>query len=155
MRITANFECFQRQDRRRRVMAMRNSGHGRKSRDQHIRTKYSDDAHDVRKHLLMIPFGERLPVILGIAKVPRAAEELLAAINAPRRQQFLRANHSQLIAELRPEQILPAVPARERNICRAIKSAARKISDQLRVLIVGMRGDVENAPQLVEAAQFL
>ena len=93
--------------------------------------------------------------VLGKAEVNRAGEELPAAVQPPRREQFLRARHAQLFAKLGAEHVLSAIAAREREVGRAVVPAAREVGDELRVFIVRMRGDVEHAAHLIEGAQFL
>ena len=94
-------------------------------------------------------------IILGIAKIHRAGEKLLAAVQPPRGQQFLGADDAQFRAEFRAENVLPAVAAIDRKISGAVMASAREEGDELRVLVVGMRRDVKHAAERVEIAQVL
>src|SRR5437667_11671431 len=60
-----------------------------------------------------------------------------------------------VLAELGAEQVLSAVAAGEREIGRPVSAAAREVGDDLRVLVVGMGGDVEHAAHGGEAAHLL
>jgi hypothetical protein len=94
-------------------------------------------------------------VVLGEPEVQRPREELAAAVDAPRGQQLLRADQAELLAELRAEHVLPAVPARQRQVRRAVPAPAGQVRDELRVLVVGVRRDVEHASHLAELLQVL
>ena len=98
---------------------------------------------------------QRLLVVLGIAEVVRAREILPAPVQAPGGEQLLGAGHAQLLAELGADQVLAAVAAREREIRRPVSATAREVGDELRVLVVRMRRDVEHAAHRGEAAQLL
>ena len=74
--------------------------------------------------LSLVPNLERLAIILGVTEINGAGEELLAAINAPGSEQFLRADDAKFLAELRPEHILAAVAASDREIGGAVVAAA-------------------------------
>src|SRR5206468_6899137 len=125
---------LQRQHRRGSVMAVRGAGHRRESRDNYIRAKLADDAHDIADNLLAIPDFQRLVHVFGESKVNRAAEELLPAVQSSGGQKLLRANDAQLLAKLGAQKILPAVAARERHVGGAIAPAQREIRDELRIL---------------------
>src|SRR5439155_11578102 len=99
--------------------------------------------------------AQRLGWVLREAEIDRPREELPSAVESPRREQFLRADDAELFAELRPQDILPAVAARDGEIRRSIPVAAREVRDELRVLIVLMRRDVEHAAHFAEAFQVL
>src|SRR5262249_14255413 len=62
---------------------------------------------------------------------------------------------AKLFAELRFEHVLPAIPARDGKIRRSIPAPAGEICDQLRVLVVRMRGDVKHAAHVGEGLQIL
>src|SRR5207248_566862 len=117
------------QNTRSRVMPVSAaSGRNRKARHEHVRTKLANDANDVSQHPFTIPNPQSLLGCFGKAKINRAREKLPAAVNPPRRQQFLRACNAQLLIELRSDLILAAVAAGQRKVSRAITPATRKIS---------------------------
>ena len=102
-----------------------------------------------------VPDPEGFAVVLGVPEIDRAGEELPAAIDAAGGEQLLGADDPQLFAEFGAEHVLSAVAARQRQIGGAVVAAAREVGDQLRVLIVGMRRDVEDAAQFAKTAQVL
>ena len=79
----------------------------------------------------------------------------MAAVEAAGGEQFLGAGHAQFLAEFRPQHVLPAVAARQREVGGAVISPARQIGDQQGVFIVGMGGDVKHAAHFAEALQLL
>jgi len=89
------------------------------------------------------------------AEIDRAREELLRAIDLPRRQQFLRTNDSQLRPLLRSDQVLPALPARAGKIGRPHVAAAGEIGQNAGALVVGMGRDHQYTSQLVQFPQRL
>ena len=88
---------------------------------------------------------QRLLGTLRVAEVDGAREELLAAVDAPRGQQLLRADDAEQLALLVAEEVLSAVAARHREIAGAHEPVVAEPGDERGVLVVGMRGDVERA----------
>ena len=123
---------------------------GRKTRDDDVRPKGADDTHDIRQDLLAVPDSQCLLWRFGEAKVERAGEELPAAIYVSGGEEFLGSDDAELFPKLPPEDVLSAIAARQREIRRAIVPSARKIGDELRVLVVRMGCDVEHAAHLTE-----
>ena len=153
--VAGQLEGLERQDRGRRVVAVRPARLRRKARDHDIRAERPYHPHNIGEHLLVVPLREGLPVILRIAEVARAAEELAAPVDRPRGQELLGADDAEQIAKLGADHVLAAVPAGERQVRGPVVPAPGKVGDQLRVLVVGMRRDVEDAPEHAEAAQLL
>src|ERR1051326_2365885 len=110
---------------------------------------------DVAEHGLAVPDSQRLLGTLGISEVLRACEVLASAVHPSRGQQLLRARHAESLTELRAEQVLTAVAAREREIRRSISATSREAGDRLCVLVVRMGGDVQDAARGGEATQLL
>ncbi len=127
----------------------------RESCDQDVGPERPDDLDDIGEHLLTVPDAQGFAGTLREAEVNRAGEELPAAVEPPRGQQFLGPNHPELFKELGTDHVLPAVAAGQGEVGRAAVAAARQVSDQLGVLIVGMSGDVEHAAHLAKTAQVL
>src|SRR3954452_1932651 len=65
------------------------------------------------------------------------------------------AGYAQLLTELGPEQILAAVTARERQICRPVSTTERQVGDDPRILVIRMRCDVQHAAHRGKPAQLL
>ncbi len=87
---------------------------------------------------------ERLLGALGEAEVVGAREVLRRPVDAPGCEQLLGADDAQRFAELVADEILPAVPAREREIRDVGVMALPEPRDEPRVLIVRMRRDDEH-----------
>ena len=154
LRVAGELERLEGQYRRRRVVPV-SAALGRESRDDDVGPERPDDPDDIGQHLLPVPDSQGLAGTLGEAEVDRAGEELPAAVEPPRGQQFLGPDHPELFEELGTEHVLPAVAAGQREVGRAVVAAAGQIGDQLGVLIVGMGGDVEHAAHLAKTAQVL
>src|SRR5271167_4827568 len=153
-RIAGEFESFQGQHRRCRMVSVRATGNGRKTRDEHVWPKLPDDPHHVAQYLLPVPNSQGLAIILGKTEINCPRKELPAAINASSGEQFLRANHSNLVANFRAEHILTTIAARKRKVGCAVISAPGEIGDQFGIFIVGMRRDIEHAAHFAEAVQL-
>ena len=154
--VARQLEGFARQDGRGGVMpvlAWRRIGG--KDGDDHVGPESAHHPHHVGQHFFFAPELERLPVILGIAKIPGPREKLLAAVNPPRRQQFLGADHPQFVPDFRSQHVLPAFAAVDREIGGAAIAAPRQKGDQARVFVVRMRRDQEHASHFPKAAQVL
>jgi hypothetical protein len=113
------------------VVAVRAARLGREARDDDVGPERADDPHDVGEHLLVVPFREGLAVVLGIPEVPRAAEELAAAVDPAGREELLRPDDPEEVAELGPEEVLAAVAARQRQVGGPVAAPAREVGDQL------------------------
>ena len=101
----------------------------------------------------MAPFLERLGGGFRKPEIDGPREELLGAIDAARRQQFLRADDAHRVALLGAEQVLAAFAARQRQIARADVAPLGEVSQQRRVLVVGVRRDHQCASQYAQFVQ--
>ena len=104
---------------------------------------------------MFIPLGEGLLVVLGETEILRASEELLAAVDATRGEEFLRADDAQGVTQFRANEVLSPFPSRKRKVANTHGALFCHVGNELRVLVVGMCGDVEYAATLAELAQFL
>ena len=120
-----------------------------------IRPVAADHPDDVGEDAVVPPFLHGLRGGLGEAEIDGAGEKLLGAVDLARRQQFLRADHAQLRALLRADQVLPALAARERKVRRAHVAAAREIGQHARALVVGVRRDHQHRAQFVQLVKRL
>src|SRR5580692_1055787 len=136
------------------MVSVRAARNGRKTRDEHVWPKLPDDPHHVAQYLLPIPNSQSFAIILGKTEINCPRKELSAAINATSGEQFLGANHADLIAEFRAEHILTTIAARKRKVARAVISPPGEIGDQFSIFIVGMRRNVEHAAHFAEAVQL-
>src|SRR5437016_8562991 len=85
-------------------------------RYQNLRSERSHYRHDVGQHGVARPVHQSFRGGLGKAEVERAREILVRAVDAPRRQQFIRADDAERFAELVSNEVLAAVPAVERKV---------------------------------------
>lgn len=136
-------------------MAMRTTGLSGETVDDYVGPKRAKDANDIRKNILLTPDVQCLAVILGKSEIHGAREKLATAIEAARGKQFLGAGYAKLFAEVRAEDVLAAVATSYGKIGCAVIQAAGHVSNQDRIFIVGMRGNVEHAAHLIEAAEVL
>src|SRR5215470_9272037 len=83
------------------------------------------------------------------------AEELLRTIEAPRLQQLLGANHAERVEQLRADDVLAALAAVQRNVRDARMIAARRLRNERRVLVIGMRAGVQYAGCRLQPLQDL
>ena len=126
-----------------------------KARHDHVRTKLPDDPHDVAQHLPPIPEPQCLLGRFGIAEVDRAGEELDAAVELARLEQFLGAGHAELGVELGADLVLPAVAPRQRKVAGAVAARPGEVGDQVRVLVIRVGGDVQQSSSRGEACELL
>ena len=96
----------------------------------------------------MPPFRKGFPRRLRKAEVDSPCEELFGSINPSRRQQFLGANHAQQFALLGSNQVLPAFPARERQVSGPNMAPPHKVGEQRRPLVVWMGGNHQQAARV-------
>src|SRR4051812_38218018 len=134
-------------------MSVGSTGYGGEPRDHHVGTEGANDTHDVAEHFRLVPDAKGLEVVFRESKVQRAREELTTTVNATGGEQFLRAGDAELVTELGAEEVLTAVAASDGEICGAHVATAREIGDELRVLVVRMRADVQHGrhhPKVLE-----
>ena len=120
------------------------------TRDDNIGPKAPDHPDDVRQDLVAIPNPQRLRGIFRETEVDRAGEELPTMIEAARGQELMRPDEAELFAQFRTDQILAAIAAGDAKIRGFIKRAVRPQRHQVRVFVVGMRGDIEDAPKHIQ-----
>ena len=82
---------------------------------------------------------------LRIAGVHSTREELLDAVVLARRQQFGRAKNPKAFALLRPNRVLSALAARQREQTYIGIKAVRKITEEAGCFVVRMRRDEKDA----------
>src|SRR5947199_985444 len=93
---------------------------GTEARHHYIRSEIPDDPHDVSKNFIVIPEAHCLFGRFGKPEVGCSREELLRMVDASRIEQFLRSNNAEPLAQFRTDQILAAVPARNRKISAVV-----------------------------------
>src|SRR5512132_1171347 len=95
------------------------------ARHHYIRSEIPDDPHDVSKNFVVIPYAHRFVSRFGKPEVGCSREELLRMVDASRIEQFLNSNNAEPLAQFRTDQILAAVPARNRKISGVVKRTVR------------------------------
>ena len=131
-------------------MPMGRAVFSRETGDDEVGSKFPDNPDDIRENFFAVPDAQGFLGGFREAEVVRASEELPAVVDTPRRQQLLRANDTELLAQLRPDQILSAVAARERQVGGVVKRTVRPVGDQAGIFVVRMSGDVEDAAEHVQ-----
>jgi hypothetical protein len=134
-------------------MAVRVGVVQREAGDHHVRLELPEDPDDIGQHLVVVPEAQRLLGRLGEAEIDGAGEELPPAVDAPRRQQLLRADEAQKIADLGTDQVLSAVAARHREVTRVRQPPLAEVGDEAGVLVVRVGGHVEHARQDAQLLQ--
>ena len=136
-------------------MAVGVAGDGGESRDHHIGAEFADDADDVGENALLVPDGEGLAIILGESEVDCAGEELACAVKLTGGKKFVGADVAQFRAKLVAQNILSAVAAGDGEIGGPIVAAMGEVGEELRVFIIRMSGDEQDAAHRIKGFQFL
>src|SRR5437763_15983430 len=123
---------------------------GTEARHHYVRPEIPDDPHDVSKNFVVIPEAHCLFSRFRKPEVGCSREELSCMVDASRIEQFLCSNNAEPLAQFWTDQILTAVPARNRKISAVIKRTVRPERHQMRIFVVRMRRDVKNAAKHVE-----
>lgn len=126
----------------------------RKAGDDDVGTKLSIEPDRVTKDVLFPPDRERLLGTLRVAEVDRAGEELPRAVDPPRRQELLRPQETDELALLLSYEVLPAVASGEGQVRRLDEPAPGQRGEERRVLVVGMRADVERTAHHLELLEL-
>ena len=151
-RIGRRAKRFERQPRRGLVMLAAAVAVEHEA-DDHVGTNRADHAHVVAEDLVVAPLLERLFDAEREAEIDRAREELLGAVEAMRREQFLGAQHRERHEQLGANLVLPAFAVRRRDERRAIALAVREVRQHRVVLVVRMRRRHHEVADGVELAQ--
>jgi hypothetical protein len=123
--------------------------------DDHLRAKGTHDRHHVAQQGIPGPVGVRLLSALAETEIVGAREELSTAVDSTRGEQLLGADHPEQWAELVADEVLSTVAAREREVRGLDLPSAGEPGDELRILVVGMRTDHEDARRDVEPGDRL
>jgi hypothetical protein len=92
---------------------------------------------------------------LRIAEVVRPREELPRAIQPTRREELLGPEDAERFAQFQTNQVLTALAAIERQVRRFRPIMPRKNGEQLRVLVVGVGPDDQDALVVAQEAKGL
>src|SRR5437588_6309617 len=153
LRVARGRERLLRQNRRCRVMTVRQMILRTEASHDDIRSKPPDHPNHIGKNLVVIPDPQGLLRRLGESEINRSREKLLAMIESPSGEQFLRSNNAETLAQFRSDQILTAISARNRKISRLVKRTVRPQRHQICVFIIGMGSEVEDPAKHIEFLQ--
>ena len=117
----------------------------RESRDHDVRPERTHHRHHIVQHRVLWPVLAGFIRGLRESEIVLAPEILVRPIDSTRSQELLGADDTQGFSQLVSNQVLPTVAARERHVGGVDVSAARQPGDEIRVLVIRMRGDPENA----------
>jgi len=123
---------------------------GGEARHDDVGAEAADHPHDVGQDALAPPDLERLVGALRVAEVDRPREELLGAVEAPRAQQLVRADDAEQFAGLRPDEVLAAVAAGQREVAGPHLAAVGQPRQEGGVLVVGVGRHVQGAAHHAE-----
>jgi len=122
----------------------------RKARDDHIGPQFSDHPDGFPQDFPPVPKAQRLVRGFGKTEVDGGRKKLLATVDFPRLQQFLRADEPEFDALFRPDEVLAAVPAGQRQVGGPYFPLVGQVGDQPGVLVVRVRGEVQHRAQDVQ-----
>ena len=111
--VAGEIECFAGEQSGDLMMAVPVARRPAENRDDHVRPEITHDADDVAQDRILRPVLVRLFGALRESEIECAREVLMAAVDAPRGEQFLGANRAERVAELVANEILTAVAARQ------------------------------------------
>ncbi|CAN5617265.1 hypothetical protein BH23GEM10_BH23GEM10_06100 [soil metagenome] len=95
------------------MLAVAVRGRAAEHADDHVGSVRAHHVHDVSQQRVARPLRERFVSGLGEAVIERACEELLRAVEASRREQFTGADQAEPFLQLRTDQVLATLPARQ------------------------------------------
>jgi hypothetical protein len=78
---------------------------------------------------------------------------LLCAVEPPRREQLFGADHAEPFPHLRPDPVLPALAAIEREIRSARAKTTREVSKQLGAFVIRVRARMQHARDRLQSPQ--
>src|SRR5580693_5118556 len=123
------------------------AGSARKLEHDNVGPEAANVPDDVPQNLLTGPVRKRVVGGFRESEIDGAGEKLFTSVDTASGEQLLSANDSQFVALLATDQILAALTAGERKICRAHVASSRKVGQKCSIFIVGMGGDHHHAPE--------
>ncbi len=126
-----------------------------KAGDDQIGLEATDHPDDIGEDGLVAPDPQGFIRRFGVAKVFGARKELLGSIESAGLEEFMCADHAEQWALFASDQILSTAAPRKREITDAKFSLSCEIGEQTCVFVVWMGGDVEDAPDVLEAFELV
>src|SRR2546426_5393773 len=130
------------------MLAVAVARRAREDRHHDLRPEPPDHVQHVGQQRVARPEPKRFLGRLGVPEIERAGEELAGAVELASGEELLGADDSKLGAELRADQVLAALPARERQVGGLHAHATGQEREELRVLIVGVGETEEHTSEL-------
>ncbi len=112
-----------------------------------------DHVHDVLEQRVPRPETERFLGGFGEPEVVGAAEVLPGAVQVARGEQLLGTDDAETRPELGPDEVLSAFATAEGEVRRLRAQPARQQDEQLRVLVIGVGADHQDALVRAELLQ--
>ena len=122
-------------------------------RDDDVGSQRADVPDEIAENLLVAPLLERFLLAERVAEVHGACEVLLGAVEAMRGEQFFGAEDAQGVKELGADLVLAAVAAGGRHERHSRADVARVEGQRRIVLVVGVRGHVNDRANGRELSQ--
>jgi hypothetical protein len=114
-------------------------------RDDDVGPPGPDDLHHVVEQRILRPVRIRFLRAFREAEVVRAREELVGAIDSPGCKKLFRPDDAELLAQLVSDEVLSAIAASQRQVCRAGPPAALEPRDEICILIVRVSTNQQHA----------
>ncbi len=125
------------------------------ARDQDERPEHSDVTDHVGEHVLLAPLLIRFGHRLREAEVVGSREQLAGAVERAGLQQFLRTDDAERVEQIRADDVLAALAARQRQISDPRVIVTRQRRDERRILVVGMGSRLDDARRGLQGLELL
>ena len=153
--IGRRLESFLRHGARRLVIAVTIARAAHEHRRDHQRPHHAHHAHHVGEHAVVRPAGDGFGLGLRKAVVDHARPVLIDAVVAAGLQQFHRADQAERVEIVVGHHVGPTLAAVESEQRDARPPAARFVGEHAPILIVGVRGDHDQAGARVQFLEAL
>ena len=114
-----------------------------KTIDDHVGLPLANGPYHVAQNIVAIPGLESFGRIFGKPKIVGAGEHLFAPVNPPGGQQFLGTQQTQQLPNFGANQVLSAIPTRERQVSHVGLALIGEIRDKQGIFIVGVCSNVQ------------
>jgi len=155
-RVAQYLERLARQDAGELVLAVTVARRAGEDGNDDLGSEAAHHVEHVAQQRVTRPEPQSLVQRLGVPEVIGAREELARAVDAPGREQLLRADDAELGAELGADEVLPAFATAERQVRHLRPHPTREQGDEIRILVIGVRPDHQDAlvrPELLQRAR--
>src|SRR6478672_6368278 len=119
--------------------------------DDNLRAFATHSEHGIVEYAVMAPFAEGLFLRLGESEIYFSSPHLLCAVILAGFQEFIGADDSESVIRIRGHRVLAAFATRECEQSGTDTKAAREISEQRSVFVVGVGDNHHHAGGGAEA----